>query len=192
MSTTITGKLKDQAREFPAGSSTGFGFRLGVQYYCRTDKEKKWTNYEAAVFSSNENMIGFMRQKLVPGAIVTVTAKTLQIKEFQGTERLILSIGMNDCNLDFVFAPDGQQAPPQQQQGGYQQAPQQAPQQQPPQQQQQRAPQQNNRQQSPNQNIPQSNQYQNQPQQQQPAPDFTDFDDDIPFANPYKNIEYLL
>lgn len=80
----------------------------------------------------------------------------------------------------------GQQQAPQQQQQRNQQAPQQ--QQRAPQQQ-QRAPQQNNRQQSPNQNIPQSNQYQNQNQQQQPAPDF---DDDIPFANPYKNIEYLL
>jgi len=58
-----------------------------------------------------------------------------------------------------------------------QQAPQQQQQRAP--QQQQRAPQQNNRQQSPNQNIPQSNQYQN--QQQQPAPDFDDFSDDIPF-----------
>ena len=140
MTTTVTGKLKDQAREFPAGQSTGFGFRIGVQYYCRTDKEKKWTNYEAAVFSNNENMIGFMRQKLVPGAIVTVTAKTLQIKEFQGQKGLVLSLGMNDCNLDYVFAPDGQQPAPQMQQ----------------QYQQQQAPQ---YQQSPNQNVPQANQF---------------------------------
>ena len=75
---------------------------------------------------------------------------------------------------------DNQQQGGQQQQGGYQQPQQQqrAPQQQ------QRAPQQqsqNSRQQSPNQNIPPANQYQQNQQAQRPAPDFDDFDDDIPF-----------
>lgn len=81
--------------------------------------------------------------------------------------------------------PDGapgnyqQQAP--QQQGGYQQqAPQQNYQQQQPQQQggyQQQTPQQN---------------YQPQQPAQQPAQGFDDFDDDIPFENPYKGKEYLV
>ena len=72
-----------------------------------------------------------------------------------------------------VFWSDGQQQAPQQQasQQNYQQAPQQAP---------QRAPQQQH-QQSPNQNLPPANQYQQSQQQPQPAPNFDDFDDDIPF-----------
>ena len=38
MATTITGKLNDNAREFQAGAYTGFGFRLGKQYYDRETK----------------------------------------------------------------------------------------------------------------------------------------------------------
>jgi len=64
--------------------------------------------------------------------------------------------------------------------------PQQAPQQnyqQAPQQQKRQAPQQQRQapKQSPNQNLPQSNQYQQSQQQPQGAPNFDDFDDDIPF-----------
>lgn len=110
MSTTITGKLNDNAREFQAGESTGFGFRLGVQYYCRTDKEKKWTNYEGALFSNNQNQIDFLRGNLVAGSVITVSAKTIQIKQFQGDTDLKLTIGLNDCNLDFSFNPNGGQS----------------------------------------------------------------------------------
>lgn len=69
-----------------------------------------------------------------------------------------------------VFWNDSQAVPQQQQAPRQQQQPQQQAQQRP----------QNNRNQSPNQNLPPANQYPQQ-QQAQPAPDFDDFDDDIPF-----------
>jgi len=88
----------------------------------------------------------------------------------------------------------GQQAPQQQNQGYQQQAPQnnqQQRQQQAPQQQQQHR-------QSPNQGTPNAAAF-NQNQQQQstagngkPPPNFDEFDDDIPFENPYKGIECIV
>ena len=131
MSTTITGKLNQAAREFQAGSYTGFGFRLGKQYYDRETKAKEWTNYEAAVFTNNTQQIEFYRQNLVEGAVVEVMAEAEKIKQFQGNNGLVLSIELIDCKLGMIHT--GQQAPQQrapQQQQYAQQVPQQpAPQQ---------------------------------------------------------------
>ena len=142
MATTITGKLNKAANEFQAGAYTGFGIRLGKQYYDRESKQKEWTNYEAAVFTNNTQRIEFYRSNLVEGAVVEITAEAEKIKQFQGNHGLSISIELIDCKLGYVHS--GQQ--PQQ---GYaqqpQQAPQQAPMQQAPQQQQyapQQAPQQ--------------------------------------------------
>ena len=178
MSTTVTGKLNDSAREFQAGESIGFGLRLGVQFYNRTSKQKEWTNYEGAVFSNKQNQIDFMRNNLIAGSIITLTGKTLEIKQFQSNNGLKLSIGLNDCNLDFIYNPSQapQQQPAQQQQ-------QQSYQQQAPQQQQQQAPAQQHRP-SPSQNTPNSqqfNQQQGESYQQAPPPNLDEFDNDIPF-----------
>lgn len=102
MSTTITGKLNNNANEFAAGESTGFGFRLGVQYYDRTTKQKEWTNYEGVLFSGNDNQISFLRDNLVEGSVITISAKTLQIKTFEGESGQKITIGLNDCNLDYI------------------------------------------------------------------------------------------
>lgn len=127
MSTTITGKLNNNANEFQAGESTGFGFRLGVQYYDRTSKQKEWTNYEGVLFSGNDNQISFLRDNLVEGSVITISAKTLQIKTFDGESGQKITIGLNDCNLDYVVSnSDKQSNPPQS--SAPQQAPQQAPQ----------------------------------------------------------------
>jgi len=122
MSTTITGKLNNNANEFQAGESTGFGFRLGVQYYDRISKQKEWTNYEGVLFSGNDNQISFLRDNLVKDSVITISAKTLQIKQFQGDTELKLTIGLNDCNLDYVVSSGQQSSAPQSS------APQQAPQ----------------------------------------------------------------
>ena len=132
MSTTITGKLNNNANEFQAGESTGFGFRLGVQYYDRTSKQKEWTNYEGVLFSGNDNQISFLRDNLVEGSVITISAKTLQIKTFDGESGQKITIGLNDCNLDYVVNANPQQsnAPqsaPQQAQKAPQSAPQAAP-----------------------------------------------------------------
>ena len=60
--------------------------------------------------SNNQNQIDFLRGNLVAGSVITVSAKTLQIKEFQADSGLKLTIGLNDCNLDFSFNPNGGQS----------------------------------------------------------------------------------
>ena len=141
MSTTITGKLNKPAREFQAGAYTGFGIRLGKQYYDRETKQKEWTNYEAAVFTDKPQQIDFYRSSLIEGSVVEVMAEAEKIKQFQGDTGLVLSIELIDCKLGMVHTGQQpqqsmQQAPQQQ----YQQAPQQAPMQQSYQQEPQQAP----------------------------------------------------
>ena len=157
------------------------------------DKQDVWTNYECAIFTSNQNQIDFYRNTLVAGTVVVVKSKHEEIDIQQGNDgKQYPKIKLIHCEIEDVYSaqPAQAQAPqqqPQQQapQGGYQQAPQQAaPQQnynQPPpaQQQPQRAPQQapaQAPQQAPQQTAPQSS-------APQPAKStgFDDFDDDIPF-----------
>jgi len=107
MSTTKTATLNDDAREFSAGESTGFGFRFGVKYWDRKASANAWTNYEGALFSSNENQINFLRSNLIKGAVITVTAKTEFVEEYEGKYK----IKLNDCNLDFIFNPNSSSAP---------------------------------------------------------------------------------
>lgn len=112
MTTTVTGKLNQAASEFQAGESTGFGIRLGVQYYDREAKSKQWTNYECALFSKNSNQVDFLRGNLVEGAIVEVTGQQLKIKQFDGQNGLKLSLELIDAKLGYVHS--GQAQAPQQ------------------------------------------------------------------------------
>lgn len=128
MSTTITGKLNKAAREFQAGAYTGFGIRLGKQYYDRETKQKEWTNYEAAVFTDKPQQIEFYRSSLVEGSVVEVMAEAEKIKQFQGDSDLVLTIELIDCKLGLVHTgqPSGspaQQAPQMAPQAAPQQAP---------------------------------------------------------------------
>lgn len=127
MSVTITGKLNKAASQFQAGESTGFGIRLGVQYYDRETGQKEWTNYEAAVFAKNPNQISFYQQALIEGAIIEITGKQQKIRQFQGNNGLQLSIEIIDAALGYVGGgqpvQQGYQQPQHQQQ-----APQAAPQ----------------------------------------------------------------
>ena len=149
MTTSVTGKLTKPANIFQAGDSTGFGLRIGVQYYDRETKQKEWTNYEAVIFAKAQSQIDFYSQSLVEGSVVELSGESEKIKQFQGQDKLIISIELNNAKVGYIFtgqapaqqgyqqqaAPQGQggfqQAPQQQspQQGGYQQ---QAPQQQAP------------------------------------------------------------
>lgn len=143
------------------------------------------------------NLVFFNRQAEIAGEYLKKGSKiyiegalrTDKWQDQEGKDRYKTSIVVS--NMQMLDSKSGNQqqggqvtqAP--QQQGGYQQAPQhqQAPQQQRAPQQQQRAPQQQsqNRQQSPSQNIPQSGQFQQNQQAPAPAPNFDEFDDDIPF-----------
>lgn len=137
MSHTITGKLGKDATEFQAGDSTGFGIRLGVQYYDRDTKSKEWCNYEAAVFSNNQAQIAFLRSNLCKDSIVEVSCEQLKIKSFDGQNGQSLSLEMIGAKIGYSFNPNynpnQQQAPQQQQQapqqGGFAPQQQQAPQQ---------------------------------------------------------------
>ncbi len=125
MGITITGKLNNTAQTFQAGDSTGFGIRLGVQFYNRKTKQKEWTNYQAAVFTNNQNKINFLTNALVQGAIVEINAKTQFIDGFDGNNGRVEFIQLNDCDLGYIGTPEAAQQPQQNQQ-----APQQQPQQQ--------------------------------------------------------------
>ena len=140
MSITITGKLNKAASQFQAKDSTGFGLRIGVQYYERKTSSKEWTNYSAAIFAKNPNQVNFLQSALIEGAIVEITARQAKIDEYEGK----YSIELIDASIGYigtVGAPQQQQAAPQQyapQQQQYTGQPQQQqPQQQQPQQQQQ-------------------------------------------------------
>jgi hypothetical protein len=130
MTTTITGKLNKSAHQFQAGDSTGFGLRLGVQYYDRETKDKQWTNYECAIFSKNPNQIAFLQNNLVEGSIVEVSGQQEKIKTFEGQNGQSISIELLDAKIGYIHSPQQTQPAYQQpQQQSYQQ-PQPAPQQQ--------------------------------------------------------------
>lgn len=119
MSVTITGKLNKAANEFAAGDSTGFGLRLGQQYYDRETQQKEWTNYEFVVFARAQAQIDFYRQALVEGAIVSVRGGEQRIRSFEGNNGTILSIEILNAQIENVFsgqAPQQGQGQPQQQQ----------------------------------------------------------------------------
>ena len=134
MAHTVVGKLNNPAKEFQTRNGSGFGVRLGVQYYDHETKSKQWTNYDAVIFASQSNQVEFYRSALVAGAVIEVSGESQKIKQFQGQNGLMLSIELINARLGYVHNPQGQQQAPQQ---GYQQpAPQQGyPQQQAPQQQ---------------------------------------------------------
>ena len=127
MTTSVTGKLTKPANIFQAGDSTGFGLRIGVQYYDRETKQKEWTNYEAVIFAKAQSQIDFYSQSLVEGSIVELSGESEKIKQFQGKDKLIISIELNNAKVGYIFTGQApvqqghqQQAVPQQQ-GGYQQ-----------------------------------------------------------------------
>ncbi|BAQ84256.1 hypothetical protein [uncultured Mediterranean phage uvMED] len=104
MTTTISAKLNNDAREFQTNNSTGFSFSLGEQYYNRKTKAKEWTNYQFSVFASNPNQIDYLRLKLVKGSVVSATALTLRIEEFNGR---LFNVGDN-CSVKIIYSSEGQ------------------------------------------------------------------------------------
>lgn len=173
---SITGKLNKDATQFQAVESTGFGVRLGVKYRDPKTKQDEWTNYSAVIFAKSPGQIQFYQSVLVAGSVIAVSAQELKVDSFDGQNGTILSIEMLNARLTYAFNPN--QQPVAQNQGGYgqQAAPQQS--QRPPQQQQPAY----------NQAPPQQPAYGQAPQQQrqpqsinqQQAPNYGGFDDDLP------------
>jgi len=103
MATTITGKLNKEASVFQAGQdSTGFGLRIGVQYYDRETKQKEWTNYECAIFAKNGHQADFYKSALVAGSIVEVSGQQQKIKSFEGQNGTMLSIELIDAKVGYI------------------------------------------------------------------------------------------
>lgn len=129
MAFSVTGKLNKPASQFQAGESTGFGIRIGQQYYDRETKQKEWTNYECVIFAKQPQQIQYYQSVLVEGSIIAIGGDSQKIKSFDGQNGQQLSIEILNANLEYAFNPNGQQQNNnyghQQSQGGYQhQAPQ--------------------------------------------------------------------
>lgn len=118
MAHTIVGKLNNAANQFQAGDGTGFGVRLGVQYYDRETKQKEWTNYEAVIFANQAAQIQFYQSALVEGSVIELSGESIKIKTFDGQNGQKLTLELINAKLGYVHTAQNQ-AP--QQQGGYQQ-----------------------------------------------------------------------
>lgn len=112
MSTTITGKLNKPANKFAAGEYTGFGVRLGVQYYDRKTKQREWTNYSAVIFASQPAKIKYYEDVLLAGAVIELTAENERIDSYESTNGVSLSIELLNASLGFVYT-DNAAAPTQ-------------------------------------------------------------------------------
>ena len=142
MAHTIVGKLNQAATQFQAGDGTGFGVRIGVQYYDRETKQKEWTNYEAVIFANQAAQIQFYQSSLVEGSVVELSGESIKIKTFDGQNGQKITLELINARLGYVHTGQNQNN---QSQGGYapqqqaapayapkpQAAPQQAPQQRP-------------------------------------------------------------
>ena len=124
MSTTITGKLKDPASQFPAGESTGFGVRIGIKARNPKTKEDEWCNYSAAIFAKSPGQIQFYQDALVAGSVIEISCDQLLIDSYEGNSGTSLSITMINARLGYVHT--GQSAPHQGSAPQQSQAPQQA------------------------------------------------------------------
>ncbi len=120
MSITIVGKLNKAASTFSAGESTGFGIRLGVQYYSHETKQKEWANYECAIFAKAQGQIDFYGSVLVEGSVIEVSAPSCYPSAYDGSNGQVLSIKLVDARLGYVYTPEGSQTVQQPSGGGQQ------------------------------------------------------------------------
>lgn len=133
MTTSVTGKLNEPAKEYPNNSGVNFLVRIGVQVFDFKEKAKVWVNYSGFVFVSNDAQINFYRQALIEGAIVELKGTDVIPEVFGDMNKVTLKvqdpkIGYIAQSTPYQNAPAPQpQRPPQQAapQQGYQQVPQQ-------------------------------------------------------------------
>lgn len=118
MAHTVVGKLNKDATVFDTQNGTGFGVRVGVQYYDRETKQKEWTNYEAVIFANQPTQVQFYKDVLVAGSVIEIAGESLKIKQFQGQNGVSLSLGVINARLGYVHAAQ-QQTQPQQQPQAY-------------------------------------------------------------------------
>lgn len=155
MAHAIVGKLNKPANQFQAGDGTGFGIRLGVQYYDRETKQKEWTNYEAVIFANQQAQVDFYQSALVEGSVIEISGESIKIRKFDGQNGQQISLELIGAKLGYVHTGQQQGNYQQQNNNGYGN-----------QQQNQGGYQQQNNQQQYQQQAPQQQQQQNQYQQQ--------------------------
>ncbi len=109
MAHTVTGKLNKPANQFAAGEYTGFGVRLGVQYYDRKTKQKEWTNYSAVLFASQPAKIKYYADVLIAGAVIEVSGDSLKIDTYEGNH----SIELLNASLGYTYTPKSSDDPTQ-------------------------------------------------------------------------------
>lgn len=118
MSISVTGKLTRAANKFQAGTSLGFGVRVGVKFYNRETKANDWTNYEAVIFAKEGAQADFYAGALVEGSVIEISGVGCQIKTFESEKGPLHSIAILDAKLGFVATDDvakPQNSAPQQQ-----------------------------------------------------------------------------
>lgn len=120
MAHTIVGKLNQAATQFQAGDGTGFGVRIGVQYYDRETKQKEWTNFEAAIFANQAAQIQFYQSALVEGSVIELSGESIKVKTFEGQNGQKITLELIGAKLGYVHTGQAPQQN-QQQQGGYNQ-----------------------------------------------------------------------
>lgn len=120
MAHTIVGKLNQAATQFQAGDGTGFGVRIGVQYYDRETKQKEWTNFEAAIFANQAAQIQFYQSALVEGSVIELSGESIKVKTFEGQNGQKITLELIGAKLGYVHTGQATQQN-NQQQGGYNQ-----------------------------------------------------------------------
>lgn len=125
---TVPFRLNKPAHIFQAGESTGFGIRTGIKCQDPKTKQDSWTNYEAVVFAKSPAQIEFYTANLIEGAMAVVSGEKLIVREFQGNNGPVITLGLLNANIEAIHtgrAPDaaqqaysqGMQRPQQQPQG---------------------------------------------------------------------------
>lgn len=110
MAHTIVGKLNQAATQFQAGDGTGFGVRVGVQYYDRETKQKEWTNFEAAIFANQAAQIQFYQSALVEGSVIELSGESIKIKTFEGQNGQKITLELIGAKLGYVHTGQSQGA----------------------------------------------------------------------------------
>tara|TARA_R110002049_G_scaffold203711_1_gene374339 strand:+ start:33299 stop:33805 length:507 start_codon:yes stop_codon:yes gene_type:complete len=110
MAHTIVGKLNQAATQFQAGDGTGFGVRVGVQYYDRETKHKEWTNFEAVIFANQAAQIQFYQSALVEGSVIELSGESIKIKTFDGQNGQKITLELIGAKLGYVHTGQSQGA----------------------------------------------------------------------------------
>ena len=86
---TVTGELRKDTRNFSGNNNNGRweGFAVDLTEVIKDrNGEKIYTNFQATFFAQSEKMAEYLRDVLVPGRVVTISAQKLKVKNFDGQD----------------------------------------------------------------------------------------------------------